>query len=147
MITILNQVAELRALPVSELKTRWAELFGTSPAQYNRRALEDRLAYRIQELTLGGLKPATIKRLDALGDSMDGGNKKLRSVRADVIPIPGTLLVREWKGIEHTVTVTHDGFDYQGQPYKSLSPIAKRITGTSWSGFVFFGLKSPGASK
>ncbi|MNY46103.1 hypothetical protein D3C86_1812520 [compost metagenome] len=71
----------------------------------------------------------------------------MRRVRADLIPAPGTRLVREWKGVEHTVTVTHNGFDYQGQPYQSLSPIAKRITGTSWSGFVFFGLKRPASPK
>lgn len=147
MTSILAQVAELRALSVSELKTRWNDLFGTQPAHYNRRALEDRLVYRTQELAIGGLKPSTIKRLEALGDSLDGGDRKVRRVRADVIPVPGTRLVREWKGVEHTVTVTHDGFDYQGQPYKSLSRIARRVTGTSWNGLVFFGLKTQAAKK
>ena len=145
--SILLQVAELRNLSAGDLARRWFDLFGARPPHYNRRALEDRLAYRIQELALGGLKASTVKRLAALGDNLDGGNRKVRRVRADVIPVPGTRLVREWKGVEHTVTVTHDGFDYQGQPFQSLSPIAKRITGTSWSGFVFFGLKSPGSSK
>lgn len=147
MTTILAQVAELRALSASELKARWQDLFGTQPAQYNRRALEDRLAYRMQELALGGLKPSTIRRLEALGDSLDGGHRKVRRLRADIIPTPGTRLVREWKGVEHTVTVMHEGFDYLGQPYRSLSSIAKRITGTSWSGFVFFGLKTQASSK
>jgi hypothetical protein len=101
----------------------------------------------MQELALGGLKPSTLRRLEALGDNLDGGDRKVRRVRADIIPSPGTRLVREWKGVEHTVTVMHEGFDYQGQPYRSLSPIAKRITGTSWSGFVFFGLKAQASSK
>ena len=147
MTTILNRVAELRTLSASELGSRWRDLFGTPPAHYNRRALEDRLAYRIQELALGGLKPSTLRRLEALGESLDGGDRKVRRVRADIIPAPGTRLVRAWKGVEHTVTVTHEGFEYQGQRYQSLSPIAKRITGTTWSGFVFFGLKIPGGSK
>lgn len=141
MTPILTEVAELRALSVSDLKARWNELSGAQPACYNRRALEDRLAYRIQELALGGLKSSTLKRLEALGDSLDGGDRRLRRVRADLIPVPGTRLVREWKGVEHTVTITHDGFEYQGQPYKSLSRIARRVTGTSWNGLVFFGLK------
>lgn len=147
MTQILAQVAELRTLSANDLKARWKRLFGTQPGPYNRRALEDRLAYRIQELALGGLKPSTLKRLDALGESLDGGDRKVRRARADVIPVPGTRLVREWKGLEHTVTVTQHGFDYQGQPYQSLSPIAKRITGTSWSGLVFFGLKKPSSPK
>ena len=142
MTTMLNRVAELRTLSVNELKARWTDLFGRSPAHYNRRALEDRLAYRLQELELGGLKPSTIKRLEALGEELDGGNKAVRGVRSDRIPVPGTRLVREWNGVEHTVTVTHDGFDYQGQPYRSLSRVAKLVTGTTWNGLVFFGLKT-----
>ena len=143
--SILQQLADLRTMPAADLRARWVELFGNSAAAYNRRSMEDRLAYRIQELTLGGLKPSTLKRLEALGDILDGGDRKVRRVRADVIPAPGTRLVRVWKGVEHTVTVTHDAFDYQGQRYASLSPIAKRITGTSWSGLVFFGLKKQGS--
>lgn len=147
MTTILNRVAELRTLSANDLKVQWKDLFDTQPAPYNRRALEDRLAYRLQELAHGGLNVTTRKRLEALGEELDGGKKPVRRVRADRIPSPGTRLVREWKGVEHTVTITHDGFDYLGQPYRSLSPIAKRITGTSWSGFVFFGLKTQGQTK
>jgi hypothetical protein len=140
--TLLTQLAELKTMPNTRLQALWLELFGDGPVQRNRRALEDRLAYRIQELKLGGLSARTLKRLDALGEELDGGKRDVRQVRSDRIPQPGTRLVRQWKGVEHTVTVMHDGFDYQGQPYKSLSPIAKRITGTSWNGLVFFGLKS-----
>lgn len=147
MTTVLKQVSYIRGLSAIELTAKWKELFGANPAHHNRRALEDRLAYRIQELAIGGLKASTLKRLEALGDTLDGGKKRVRGVRADVIPVPGTRLVREWKGVEHTVTVLADGFDYQGQSYRSLSPIAKRITGTSWSGLVFFGLKKQAARK
>ncbi|WIJ25778.1 DUF2924 domain-containing protein [Devosia sp. RR2S18] len=141
-ISPVAQIAQLRELPVDALKQRWRELFGSEPGPFNRRTLEDRLAYRLQELRFGGLSAQTLKRLEAMGQELDGGKSDVRKVRSDRVPQPGTRLVREWKGVEHTVTVLHDGFDYQGQPYKSLSPIAKRITGTSWNGLVFFGLKS-----
>lgn len=147
MTSILAQLAELRSLSVGDLKARWNDLFGTPPTHHNRGALEDRLAYRIQELSLGGLRPSTIKRLEVLGENLDGGKPSVRKVRSDVIPAPGTRLVREWKGVEHTVTVLSDGFDYQGQRFKSLSPIARRITSTSWNGLVFFGLKTQKPSK
>jgi hypothetical protein len=103
------------------------------------------LAYRIQELSLGGLKPETIRRLERLGEELDGGDRKKSRIRADTIPIAGTRLIREWQGVEHVVTVTADGFEWQGRPYKSLSAIARAITGTRWNGLIFFGLKRRGS--
>jgi len=100
------------------------------------------LAYRIQELAFGGLKPETVKRLEALGEQLDGGDRKKRRIRADLTPIVGTRLIREWQGVEQIVTVTADGFDWEGRPYRSLSAIARAITGTRWNGWVFFGLKN-----
>jgi hypothetical protein len=70
---------------------------------------------------------------------------KIARVRSDRKPIRGTRLIREWQGIEHCVTVRDDDFEYQGRPYKSLSSVARTITGTRWNGWVFFGLKSQGA--
>lgn len=139
---VLNQLAALKGAPVGELKARWRQLFDREPPPYNRRFLESRLAYRIQELAYGGLKPATIARLEALGETLDGGKVQRRKIRADRKPIAGTRLIREWQGVEHTVVVTRDGYDYQGRPYKSLSAIARAITGTRWNGWVFFGLKN-----
>ena len=63
-------------------------------------------------------------------------------MRTDYRPIAGTRLVREWQGVEHTVTVRDDGYEWQGKPYKTLSPIANAITGSRWNGWVFFGLKN-----
>ena len=83
--------------------------------------LESRLAYRIQELAYGGLKPETIERLKALGEQLDGGNIAVRRIRGDDRPIAGTRLIREWQGVEHTVTVLADGYEWQGRPYQSLS--------------------------
>ncbi|MBA3516534.1 MAG: DUF2924 domain-containing protein, partial [Rhizobiales bacterium] len=104
--------------------------------------IESRLAYRIQELAYGGLKPETIERLEALGEQLDGANVVVRKARADDRPIAGTRLIREWQGVEHCVTVLHDGHEYQGRPYKSLSAVARAITSTRWNGWTFFGLKS-----
>ena len=139
---IPTRLAALKAASTPELKAQWRDLFDSEPPPFNRRYLESRLAYRIQELTYGGLKPETIRRLERLGEQLDGGDKKKRSLRADLKPIAGTRLLREWQGVEQVVTVTADGFEWQGRPYKSLSAIARAITGTRWNGWVFFGLKN-----
>ena len=140
---VLAQLAALKQMPMPELKTRWQQLFETPPPPYNRKFLESRLAYRIQELAYGGLKPATVARLETLGEQLARDGKLSRQkVKTDRRPIAGTRLLREWQGIEHVVTVTRDGFEWQGRPYQSLSAIARAITGTRWNGWVFFGLKS-----
>ncbi len=136
------RLAALKTTSTPELKQQWRELFDSESPPFNRRYLESRLAYRIQELTYGGLKPATVKRLESLGEQLDGGDRKKSRIHADLTPIVGTRLIREWQGVEHLVTVTTDGFDWQGRPYKSLSAIARAITGTRWNGWVFFGLKN-----
>jgi hypothetical protein len=128
--SVLGQIAELKTLSITDVKGRWRTLFGSEPPPYNRRFLESRLTYRMQELAYGGLKPETIKRLEQLGEELDGGRKEIRKRSANLLPIVGTRLLREWQGVEHTVTVTDKGFDYLGQPYTSLSAIARRITGT-----------------
>ncbi len=143
--TVLARLAALKTTPTPELKEQWRELFGKEPPPYNRRFLESRLAYRIQELAYGGLKPETVARLEALGVQLDGGKISVRKLKADNRPIAGTRLIREWQGVEHCTTVLHDGYDYQGRPYKSLSAVARAITGTRWNGWVFFGLKSQAA--
>jgi hypothetical protein len=140
--TVLARVAALKAMPTAKLKEQWAALFDTPPPPYNRRFLESRLAYRIQELAYGGLKPETVRRLEQLGEQLDGGNIAVRRLRGSDIPIAGTRLIREYQGVEHTVTVMADGYEWQGRPYKSLSAIARAITGTRWNGLLFFGLKN-----
>lgn len=136
------RLAALKTKPTAELKSKWRELFDSEPPPFNRRYLETRLAYRIQELAYGGLKPDTVRRLERIGEELDGGDRRKSRLRADLTPIVGTRLIRDWQGNEHVVTVTSDGFDWQGRPYKSLSAIARAITGTRWNGWVFFGLKS-----
>ena len=115
------RLAALKTTSTPDLKRQWRELFDSEPPPFNRRYLESRLAYRIQELVYGGLKPETVKRLEALGEQLDGGHRKKSRIRADQTPIVGTRLLREWQGTEHLITVTANGFDWQGRPYKSLS--------------------------
>jgi hypothetical protein len=145
--TIIARITALKSKPTPDLRLLWRDLFESEPPRQNRRFLEGRLAYRIQELEYGGLKPATIKRLEALGEELDGGKAEVRRKRADDRPIAGTRLIRDYQGVEHCVTVLADGFDYQGQPYKSLSAIARAITGTRWNGWVFFGLRHSGGGR
>jgi hypothetical protein len=140
--TVLTRVGALKTTPTPDLKQKWRDLFGKEPPPYNRRFLESRLAYRIQELAYGGLKKETIERLLELGEQLDGGNITVRRTRVDNRPIAGTRLIREWQGVEHCVRVLQDGYEYQGRPYKSLSAAARAITGTRWNGWLFFGLKN-----
>ena len=139
---VLARLVALKTTPTPKLKEQWRQLFEGEPPAFNRRYLESRLAYRIQELAYGGLKPDTVRRLEKLGEELDGGRVDVRKRPANDRPISGTRLIRDYQGVEHCVTVRDNDFEYQGRPYKSLSAIARAITGTQWNGVVFFGLKS-----
>ena len=92
--SVLSRLAALKTTPSSDLRTMWRDLFDSEAPRYNRRFMESRLAYRIQELEYGGLKPATVARLEALGEQLDGGKIEMRRQRADDRPISGTRLIR-----------------------------------------------------
>jgi hypothetical protein len=139
---VLARLVALKTTPTPQLKEQWRQLFEGEPPAFNRRYLESRLAYRIQELAYGGLKPDTVRRLEKLGEELDGGRVDVRKRPANDRPISGTRLIRDYQGVEHCVTVRDNDFEYQGRPYKSLSAIARAITGTQWNGLAFFGLKS-----
>ena len=141
---VLARLVALKTTPTPQLKEQWRQLFEGEPPAFNRRYLESRLVYRIQELAYGGLKPETVRRLEKLGEELDGGRVDVRKRPANDRPISGTRLIRDYQGVEHCVTVRDDDFEYQGRPYKSLSAIARAITGTQWNGVVFFGLRSSG---
>lgn len=139
--SVVAQLAALKRMTVVELKTKWESLFDAPAPNNSRSYLELRLGYRIQELTLGGLSRETRRTLDLLADEIEGKIGR-KSIIADFRnPVVGTRLVREWGGVEHTVTVIKDGFDWQGQKFKSLSAAARAITGTQWNGYRFFGLR------
>ena len=137
--TVLAQVAALKTRSTAELRSMWRELFDKEPPVLGRRYLEDRLAYRLQELHFGGLSDRARRRLDALADQLE---PKAARRRDPGRPIAGTQLRREWKGIEHVVTVREHDFEYGGRPYRSLSAIARQIAGSRWNGLAFFGLRN-----
>jgi len=139
--SVVTQLAALKRMTVVELKTQWESLFGAPAPNNSRSYLELRLGYRIQELTLGGLSRETRRTLDLLADEIDGKIGRKSIIADSRNPVLGTRLVREWDGVEHTVTVIKDGFDWQGQKFKSLSAAARAITGTQWNGYRFFGLR------
>ena len=137
------RLAALKTAPIGDLKELWRNLFEAAPPPFSRKYLESRLAYRIQELRFGGLRPDTVGRLEALAEDLDGGDVAKRRVRHDRNLLVGTRLVREWRGAEHVVTVLVGAYEYEGRRYKSLSAIARCVTGTRWSGPLFFGLVNP----
>jgi len=147
--TILKQLAELERMSGPELKERWRALFGAEPPGYNRIFLVKRLSYRIQELAYGGLSRQTRERLNRLLDE-EGYDELGRPPqekphgRDRLGIVPGTALIRHWDGQRHVVTALEEGFEYCGRHFRSLSAVARNITGTSWSGPAFFGLKGKG---
>jgi hypothetical protein len=139
--SIAARVAALPKTPTPELRNMWRELYGKEPPGFSRSYLVSRLAYRIQELAHGGLKPATRARLDALADALDPKSARQRVVER---PVVGTQLIREWRGVEHKITVLAEGFEWERRSYRSLSAVARAITGTRWNGLTFFGVKRHG---
>ena len=141
---VLRRLSAIQTAPIADLKQQWRELYGKEPPPWNKAFIQSRLAYRIQELAYGGLKPETRARLEALGEQLDGGNVVLRRIRADSRPLAGTRLIREWQGVQHVITVRQNDFEFEGRPYQSLSAVARHITGTRWNGWTFFGLRARG---
>lgn len=137
---VLTRLAALKRMSVKELKAEWEALFAAPTPNNSRGYLELRLAWRIQELSLGGLSRETRKVLDLLADEIDGKSDRKAIIADPRNPVIGTRLVREWDGVEHTVTVTRDGFEWQGRRFKSLSAAARAISGSNWNGYRFFGL-------
>ncbi|MEG3639320.1 DUF2924 domain-containing protein [Magnetococcus sp. PR-3] len=144
---IMKRLAELPEMSTQKLKTLWRELFNKEPPGYDRRFMIKRLAYRIQELAYGGHSEETKARLQQLANDDVLQARVHINQRSDGYPLPGTKLIREWKGTEHSVTVQEGGFEYQGRPFGSLSAVAREITGTRWNGWTFFGIKRPGKVK
>lgn len=139
--TVLSRLAAIKTMSVKELKLEWEKLIGTSAPNNSRAFLELRIAYRLQELTYGGPDRETRRMLDLLADEVEGAPCRRNQIADPRNPVAGTRLIREWDGAEHTVTVLKDGFDWQGRRFKSLSAVARAITGTRWNGYRFFGLR------
>jgi Protein of unknown function (DUF2924) len=140
--TVASKIATLSVIKMPELWKLWDQHFKERPTHPNRRHLESRLTYRLQEIAFGGLKPATRDLLANFGERLSSIKTSTRPINA---LLPGTILIREFNGRDHRVTVTIDGkFEYGDHKYPSLSSVARQITGTQWSGPAFFGLTQRG---
>jgi Protein of unknown function (DUF2924) len=135
--------AEIRRLPdldLDELRDRWKTLFGNpAPLSLRRKFLARAIAYQMQVQAYGGLSNSTKRRLSEIAGALRRGNPDAAGLARQIRP--GTQLIREWKEQTHIVTAISHGFEWNGQIYKSLSAVAKEITGTNWNGYAFFGIK------
>jgi len=138
-------IERLPSLDRDRLGTLWRENFGKSPQPGLRRELMlPILAFRIQEQAYGGLKPEVQARLREIAAFLKPQSRHANEARNRFRA--GTRIVREWQGKTYEVLISIHGYEFQGETYKSLSPIANKITGTRWSGPVFFGTKRKEAS-
>ena len=134
-----RQLAQLPAMDRRALEKLWRDLFDRVPSPALRReTLIPILVYRIQEKAFGGLRESTARKLRELAEEPADGPRPLQDA---IRPKTGTRYVREYDGKLHEVTVLDFGYEYQGNAYRSLTEIAKVITGAKWSGPAFFGLR------
>ena len=136
-----RQLNMLEDMTVSELKARFLELYGFECGATNAKGLRNRVAYKLQEIYLGGLSEEDRDLLEKLADNDPAANLNFKDARPRP-PAKGARLRREWKGKTYEVLVRDDGsFEYDGEIYRSLTSIAGVITGTHWNGKKFFGVK------
>jgi hypothetical protein len=131
--SVLRQLAALQTMSFDELQNKWRDLYGSEPYRCSKHFMIRQLSYRVQELFYGGLKGETKRQLLDAPANPTATKQKLNSAA-------GTRFLRVWGNQEHEVTVVDGGFVYKGQKFKSLSAVAKKITGTHWNGRKFFGL-------
>lgn len=140
-----SEIAALVGLSRSELAERWRKLCRADPPKgLSRRLLARGIAYEMQAKCYDGLKQATVRRLLAIAGGAGSDDHARRAATA--APRTGARLVREWNGVSHVVDVLEDGYVWNGERHRSLSAIARAITGARWSGPRFFGLSARDAS-
>lgn len=147
---ILEKMLALKDASLAELQAKYAELFdGKKAASTNKTYLWQRIAYRIQEIEYGDLPAEALNKLKELTQEYDPiNNQALRSYTVERhhasrdrrLPIPGTVINKKYKGTEIRVKALEHGFEYNGRVYKTLSAVAKAITGDHWNGYSFFNL-------
>lgn len=159
--SIARQVEALRDMTAAELRERYADVFGEETRSRNKAFLRKRITWGLQARDEGGLSERARRRAEELANEADlrllapkDGNGTKRTVvrrftpsRDRRLPMPGAVLTREYKGGAISVTVLDEGFDYEGEVYRSLTAIAKTVTGQHWNGFHFFGLPKRGNGK
>ena len=156
MTTIAARIKAFQNMDVARLREEYRELFGEEPRSHNKAFLWKRLAWKVQELEFGGLPEETERRLEALGEKVASemgfdlskpGTRKPKARprrkpgRRDTrLPMPGTVISRDYKGSDVSVKILDRGFEHDGKVYRSLSAIAREVTGSHWNGYLFFGL-------
>ncbi len=156
-----RQLAELRQMTVRELRVKYQEVFGEPTRAGNKDFLFKRIAWRIQSLAEGDLSERARRRADVLARDAElrttaptAGSPKMNTTGSggggpaprsgdERVPPPGTVLTRVYRGAAHHVTVQDNGFEYDGEAYRSLSAIAKKITGSHWNGLLFCKIAKP----
>ncbi len=141
--SVLRQLQAIQRMPIEELHEKWLDLYGTEPPGYGPVFMKKRLAFRVQELFYGGMPEDAQRKLKYYMDIEAG---KLSAKEKAGLPnkthtgnvLPGTRLIRHWHGNKYEVIVREQGYEYEGQIYRSLSAIATKITGTKWNGITFF---------
>ena len=140
MSALDSELAALPTLSAHQLRLKWQDLrCGEPTAAASRDLMIREIAYKMQERAHGGLAPAIKRRLRALAAEVEANGAG--AFAPALLLKPGTRLLREWGGKTHTVTVLDDGFEYESERHQSLTQIARRITGSHWSGARFFGLR------
>ena len=151
---LLKEASALNDKPLKDLKEKYQKLYGPKKTvPVNRTFLVKRIVYKLQEQKHGGLSQAAKDKADALIKKHDPvNNQNVRPKNGDAkksnrdprLPIPGTVIAKVYKGKKLEVKVLEKGFEFRGKPYRSLSAIAKDVTGNIWNGFLFFGLCKKG---
>lgn len=153
--SILSKIMALKNANLTELRAKYAELYeGQKAPADNKTYLWRRIAYRLQEIEYGGLSEQAQAKLTSLiqeydpvnnksfrpGNASIRGNQTMKIMRDRRLPIPGSTITKDYKGVQINVKVLEKGFEYRGNKYASLSTIAKEITGAHWNGYAFFNL-------
>ena len=134
------EILSLSKLDIDKLRERWKAIYGKTPScEIGRSFLTRAISYRLQEHSYGGLKPSTSRLLAQAVEEIGTGSSKGPQTR---MAQSGTILIREWRGTAHRVTMLDDGVSFNGKRFRSLSEVAREITGSRWSGPRFFGLRS-----
>jgi len=154
-LDVANELARLKELTVPELRQRYAEVFGEASRCRHKQFLIKRIIWRMQANEQGDLSERARKRAEELANDADlrltppkvkGSAAPGRTVTMSApapperVPPPGTILSRQYKGREVRVLVLEKGFEHEGQVYRSLSAVAKAVTGSHWNGWLFFGI-------
>ena len=159
-----QEIESLPGMTVGQLRSKYVDLFREESLSFNKDFLRKKIAWRIQELAEGGLSERARRRALEIandadlrvlmprgGDRVDAPGSNLRALKTTLspgrdprIPMPGTLLTREFRGKRIVVRVLGSGFEYDGQVFRSLSAVAQKATGTKWNGLAFFGIEGNG---